>query len=80
MNFLHYYPGNDTSSNTSCGGTLSLANGETKRFYCGPPIVGRYVSVVRLGTHSILTICEVEVYSVQPISNGVTGDYGFICS
>ncbi|XP_015753443.1 PREDICTED: receptor-type tyrosine-protein phosphatase mu-like [Acropora digitifera] len=64
--------GNDTSTYTSCGGTLSLANGGTKPFYCDPPIVGRYVSVVRLGTGSILTICEVQVYSFQPISNGVT--------
>ncbi|XP_074611759.1 receptor-type tyrosine-protein phosphatase S-like isoform X4 [Acropora palmata] len=64
--------GNDISTNTSCGGTLSLDNGETKPFYCDPPIVGQYVSVVRLGTNSILTICEVEVYSFQPISSGVT--------
>ncbi|XP_015759657.1 PREDICTED: uncharacterized protein LOC107338920 [Acropora digitifera] len=64
--------GNDTSTYTSCGGTLSLANGETKPFYCDPPIVGQYVSVVRLGTNSILTICEVQVYSFQPISRGVT--------
>ncbi|XP_074611775.1 uncharacterized protein LOC141866211 isoform X2 [Acropora palmata] len=64
--------GNDISTYTSCGGTLSLDNGETKPFYCDPPIVGQYVSVVRLGTNSILTICEVEVYSFQPISSGVT--------
>ncbi|XP_067027637.1 uncharacterized protein [Acropora muricata] len=64
--------GNDTSTNKSCGGILSLANGETKPFYCYPQIVGRYVSVVVLGTHKILTICEVEVYSFQPISSGVT--------
>ncbi|XP_067027507.1 receptor-type tyrosine-protein phosphatase T-like isoform X2 [Acropora muricata] len=64
--------GNDTSTSKSCGGILSLANGETKPFYCDPQIVGRYVSVVVLGTHKILTICEVEVYSFQPISSGVT--------
>ena len=79
MHFLYYYPGNDTNTYTSCGGTLSLANGETKPFYCYPPILGHYVSIVRLGTGVILTICEVEVYSFQPISNSVTGDYGFVC-
>ena len=78
MDFLYYYTGNDTSKNTSCGGTLSLANGETKSFYCDPPIVGRFVSVVIPGTRKILSICEVEVYSIRGISNGVTGDYGFI--
>ena len=78
MNFLCYYTGNDTSTNTSCGGTLSMATGETKSFYCDPPIVGRYVSVVIPGTQKLLSICEVEVYSVRRISNGVTGDCGFI--
>ena len=72
------YPGNDTSTNTSCGGTLSLANGETKPFYCDPPIVGRYISVVILGRRKFINFCEVEVYSVRQVSSGVTGDYGFI--
>ena len=71
-------PGNDTSTNTSCGGTLSLANGETNPFYCDPPIVARYVSVVVPGTSKVVSMCEVEVYSVRQVSSGVTGDYGFI--
>ena len=70
--------GNDTSSYTYCGRTLSLANGETKPFYCDPPTVGRYVYVVIPGTRKYLSICEVEVYSVRQVSSGVTGDYGFI--
>ncbi|XP_015757056.1 PREDICTED: uncharacterized protein LOC107336496 isoform X2 [Acropora digitifera] len=64
--------GNDTSTNTSCGGALSLANGETNPFYCDPPIVGRYVSVVVPGTSKVVSICEVEVYSVRQVSSGVT--------
>ena len=72
------HSGNDTSTNTSCGGTLSLDNGETKSFYCDPPIVGHYVSVVIPGTSKILNLCEVEVYSIRQVSSGVTGDYGFI--
>ncbi|XP_068725986.1 uncharacterized protein [Montipora capricornis] len=64
--------GNNTSTNTSCGGTLSMATGETKSFYCYPPIVGQYVSVVVPGDNKILTICEVEVYSTPQTSNGVT--------
>ncbi|XP_068677366.1 uncharacterized protein [Montipora foliosa] len=63
--------GNNTSTNTSCGGTLSLNTGETKSFYCYPPIVGRYVSVVVPGVRKILTICEVEVYSMRQTSSGV---------
>ena len=55
-----------------------MATGETKSFYCDPPIVGRYVSVIIPGTRKILTICEVEVYSMRGISNGVTGDCGFV--
>ncbi|XP_068677377.1 receptor-type tyrosine-protein phosphatase S-like isoform X3 [Montipora foliosa] len=64
--------GNNTSTTTSCGGTLSMVTGETKSFYCYPPIVGRYVSVVVPGDRKILTICEVEVYSTPQTSNGVT--------
>ena len=72
------YTGNDTRTNTSCGGSLSLRKGETKHFYCDPPIVGRYVSVVVPGDNKVVNMCEVEVYSGRGISNGVTGDYGFI--
>ncbi|XP_068677363.1 uncharacterized protein [Montipora foliosa] len=64
--------GNNTSTNTSCGGTLSMVTGETKSFYCYPPIVGRYVSVVVPGDDKLLSICEVEVYSTPQTSNGVT--------
>ena len=70
--------GNDTSTYTSCGGSLSLANGETKLFYCDPTTVGRYVSVVIPRGGVFFSLCEVEVYSVREVSSGVTGDYGFI--
>ena len=72
--------GNDTSYSTytSCGRTLSLDNGETKPFYCDPPTVGRYVSVVIPYTGTHINICEVEVYSVRQVYSGVTGDYRFI--
>ena len=80
ISFIITCTGNDTSYSTytSCGGTLTLANGETKPFYCDPPILGRYVSVAILGTGKFIAICEVEVYSVRQVSSGVTGDYGFI--
>ena len=52
-----------------------MVTGETKSFYCYPPIVGRYVSVVVPGDRKILTICEVEVYSTPQTSNGVTGNW-----
>ena len=55
-----------------------MTRGETKPFYCDPPKVGRYVSVVVPGTTKVVNMCEVEVYSIWQVSNGVTGDYGFI--
>ncbi|XP_074611781.1 uncharacterized protein LOC141866213 isoform X2 [Acropora palmata] len=64
--------GNDTSAYTSCGGSLSLGKGETKHFYCDPPIVGRYVSVVVPGDEKVVNMCEVEVYSGRGIFSGVT--------
>ncbi|XP_015755647.1 PREDICTED: receptor-type tyrosine-protein phosphatase delta-like [Acropora digitifera] len=72
LNAFEIRIGDDTSTNTSCGGTLSLTNGETKSFYCDPPIVGRYVSVVIPGTSKVLNMCELEVYSVRQVSSGVT--------
>ena len=72
--------GSDTSYSTytSCGRNLFLDDGETKSFYCDPPAVGRYVSVVIPGNTKFINICEVEVYSVRQVSSGVTGDYRFI--
>ena len=52
-----------------------MVMGETKSFYCYPPIVGRYVSVMVPGHRKFLTICEVEVYSTPQTSNGVTGNW-----
>ncbi|XP_044164303.1 Down syndrome cell adhesion molecule-like protein 1 [Acropora millepora] len=74
MNAFEIRIGNDTSYSTytSCGGTLSLANGETKPFYCDPPAVGRYVSVVIPGSSKFIIMCEIEVYLVRQVSSGVT--------
>ena len=52
-----------------------MDTGITKSFYCHPPIVGRFVSVVLPGVTKVLTICEVEVYSTLQNSNGVTGNW-----
>ncbi|XP_074611771.1 uncharacterized protein LOC141866210 isoform X4 [Acropora palmata] len=72
MNGFEIQIGNDTSTYTSCGGSLSLANGETKLFYCDPTTVGRYVSVLIPRGGVFLNLCEVEVYSVREVSSGVT--------
>ncbi|XP_067027641.1 uncharacterized protein [Acropora muricata] len=72
MNAFEIRIGSDTSTYTSCGGTLSLPDGETKSFYCDPPILGRYVSVVIPGTSKFIIMCEVEVYSVRQVPSGVT--------
>jgi len=80
MNAFEIRIGSDTSYSTytSCGRNLFLDDGETKSFYCDPPAVGRYVSVVIPGNAKFINICEVEVYSVRQVSSGVTGDYRFI--
>ena len=78
ISFTITHSGNETSTNTSCGGSLSLGKGKTKHFYCDPPIVGRYVSVVVPGDNKVVNMCEVEVYSIRQVSNGVAGDYKFV--
>ena len=40
----------------------AMGRGETRDFYCSPPITGRYVYIVING-QGILTLCEVGVYS-----------------
>ncbi|XP_067026815.1 uncharacterized protein [Acropora muricata] len=74
MNAFEIRIGNETSFSTytSCGGSRSLADGETKPFYCDPPAVGRYVFVVIPGSSKFIIMCEIEVFSVRQVSSGVT--------
>ena len=50
-----------------------MSSGETKSFYCLPPLVGQFVYVRVPGNRKLLTVCEVEVYSTRRTSNNVKG-------
>ena len=60
--------------NPSCGGNLSMNTGETKSFYCAPPLVGQFVYIRIPGSRKILSICEVQVYSTRRTSNTIKGN------
>ena len=51
-----------------------MNSGETKSFYCDPPLVGQYVFIRIPGNRKILSICEVEVYSTRRTGNSVKGN------
>ena len=51
-----------------------MNSGETKSFYCDPPLVGQYVFIRIPGNSKSLTICEVEVYSTRRTANNVKGN------
>ena len=51
-----------------------MNSGETKSFYCDPPLVGQYVFIRIPGKRKFLTICEVEVYSSRKTGNNVKGN------
>jgi len=74
--FVHSGNSNQTGgqSNPSCGGSHSMNSGETKSFYCDPPLVGQYVFIRIPGTGKIITICEVEVYSRRRTDKKVKGN------
>jgi len=48
-----------------------MNSGETKSFYCDPPLVGQYVFIRIPGNRKILSICEVEVYSTRTTGNNL---------
>ena len=52
-----------------------MNSGETKSFYCDPPLVGQYVFIRIPGNRKIFSICEVEVYSTRRTGNIVQGNW-----
>ena len=48
---------------SSCGNLHSMPRGETKAFYCAPPLVGEYITINIPGSNQVLALCEVEVYT-----------------
>ncbi len=39
-----------------------MPRGETRAFYCDPPLVGKYITINIRGSYQVLALCEVEVY------------------
>jgi hypothetical protein len=39
-----------------------MPRGETRAFYCDPPLVGEYITINIRGSYQVLALCEVEVY------------------
>ena len=50
-------------TNPKCGSTYSVPQGEGLSFFCHPSLYGRYVTIRSLLMNTVLTVCEVEVYS-----------------
>ena len=46
----------------------ALEEGTTETLDCYEPLVGRYVSVVMTGVETVLSLCEVEVFSTGEAS------------
>ena len=54
---------NNGNHNPKCGGTHSLASGETTQIVCPLPMKGRYVNIIIPGRGKTLTLCEVRVFA-----------------
>ena len=50
---------------SSCGSLHSISQGQTRVFYCDPPLLGRYITINVLETNKELAICEIAVYDSE---------------
>ena len=50
---------------SSCGNLHSMPRGETRAFYCDPPLVGEYITINIPKSNQVLALCEVEVYASE---------------
>ncbi|CAB4024376.1 Hypothetical predicted protein, partial [Paramuricea clavata] len=51
--------------NPKCGNRNFIRRGETKSFYCDPPLVGQYITINIPGIRKILPLCEIAVYDSE---------------
>ena len=47
------------------GNLHSIRRGQTRAFYCDPPLVGRYITINILATNQALALCEIAVYDSE---------------
>ncbi|XP_065806982.1 fucolectin-like [Labrus bergylta] len=61
---------NNGNDNPKCASISHIGEGKTVTFYCeGGSVMGRFVNVIIPGPKKALTLCEVEVYAVDPLAN-----------
>ena len=65
--------GNETTSgganNHLCADNIRIPQGSSKTYGCRPKVYGRYLYIRIPGSKRILTLCEVEVYSLSKSVN-----------
>ncbi|XP_074480635.1 uncharacterized protein LOC141761203 [Sebastes fasciatus] len=59
---------NNGNDNSRCATISNIRAGKTNTYHCdGGSMEGRFVNVIIPGKDKILTLCEVEVYAVEPL-------------
>ena len=65
--------GNETTNgganNHLCADNIRIPQGDSKTYGCRPKVYGRYLYIRIPGSKRILTLCEVEVYSLSKSVN-----------
>ena len=65
--------GNETANgganNHLCADNIQIPAGSSKTYGCRPKVYGRYLYIRIPGSNKILTLCEVEVYSLSKSVN-----------
>ena len=76
FSFIHFYSfdsGNETANgganNHLCADNIQIPIGSSKTYGCRPKAYGRYLYIRIPGSDKILTLCEVEVYSLSKSVN-----------
>ncbi|XP_028401385.1 uncharacterized protein LOC114524491 isoform X2 [Dendronephthya gigantea] len=52
-------------TNPKCGKRHFVRRGETRAFYCDPPLAGQYITINIFGIKKLLPICEIAVYDSE---------------
>ena len=65
FNLLGMVANGESLANPKCGDTYTydFPVGEGRSFFCHPRLKGRYVIIRLVDKDTLLTLCEVEVYS-----------------
>ena len=55
---------NGGADNSLCADNIRIPAGSSKAYFCRPKAYGRYLYIRIPGNDKMLTLCEVEVYSI----------------